>query len=97
MDFLLFQPRNEQPKNFYAEIPVSIRVNGSYHDTAKFFDKVARLARIVNIRNVAIKPTNKGADLVNSCTAVTYKFMEPKKGTNKKKKQTRRARRKKKK
>ena len=84
LEFLLFQPRAEVRKDFYAEIPVSIRVEGSYHNVAMFFDRVAGLSRIVNIENIVMAP--KGADsLTTSCTAVTYKFVEPQKKTRKKK------------
>ena len=83
LDFLLFQPRGEHRKDFYAEIPVSIRVEGGYHNVAMFFDRVAGLSRIVNIENIVMAP--KGEDnLTTSCTAVTYKFVEPKKKSKKK-------------
>ena len=75
LDFLLFQPQNEVNKNFYAEIPVSIRVKGGYHNVAEFFDKVANLSRIVNIRNIQISRDKTGM-LITSCEAVTYKFIE---------------------
>jgi type IV pilus assembly protein PilO len=75
LDFLLFQPQNEVNKNFYAEIPVSMRVQGGYHNVAEFFDKVANLSRIVNIRNIQIS-RDKAGMLVTSCEAVTYKFIE---------------------
>jgi type IV pilus assembly protein PilO len=75
LDFLLFQPQSDVNKNFYAEIPVSIRVRGGYHNVAQFFDKVANLSRIVNIRNINIARDKSGA-LTTSCEAVTYKFLE---------------------
>jgi type IV pilus assembly protein PilO len=55
LEFLLFEPKLEVRKDFYAEIPVSIEVNGGYHDLAIFFDKVARLNRIVNIKNISME------------------------------------------
>ena len=87
LEFLLFQPRGERKKDFYAEIPVNIKVNGRYHNVAIFFDKVARLSRVVNIRNIKMKPIKGGRSLTTSCTAVTYKFIEqkPKKKKAKKK------------
>ena len=75
LEFLLFQPQADVNKNFYAEIPVSIRVSGGYHNVAQFFDKVANLSRIVNIRNIQISRDKTGA-LTTSCEAVTYKFIE---------------------
>ena len=89
LEFQLFQPQRERPRNFYAEIPVAIRVTGNYHNTAKFFDEVARLARIVNIQNIVMKPVKGGANIATSCTAVTYKFMEAPPPSKKKKKGTR--------
>ncbi len=77
LEFLEFTPKSEVRKEFYAEIPVSIKVNGGYHDLAIFFDKVARLSRIVNIKNISMGPGKDSQELKTSCTAVTYKFVEP--------------------
>lgn len=90
LEFLLFQPKPEQNKDFYAEIPVSIKVTGNYHNVALFFDKVARLSRIVNIDNIKMTSTKGGMDLITSCTAVTYRFVEtkPKKASSSKKKKS---------
>ncbi|MGD2186107.1 MAG: type 4a pilus biogenesis protein PilO [Desulfobacterales bacterium] len=87
LEFLLFEPKSEVRKEFYAEIPVAIKVNGGYHELAIFFDKVARLSRIVNIKNITMGPVKDSRGLSTSCTAVTYKFIEPapKKKSNKKK------------
>lgn len=74
LEFVLFQPGADVNRNFYAEIPVSIRVSGGYHNVALFFDKVAKLSRIVNVKDIQIA-SSKGA-LTTSCTAVTYKFLE---------------------
>lgn len=78
LEFLLFQPKPEVPKDFYAEIPVDINVSGNYHQVAIFFDKVANLPRIVNIRDVKMAPLSQKESnaLTTSCQAVTYKFME---------------------
>lgn len=84
LEFLLFQPRPEKKKDFYAEIPVNMRVNGKFHNVVVFFDKVARLPRVVNIRNIRMKPTKNGRSLNTSCTAVTYKFIQKKAGKKKK-------------
>ena len=78
LEFLLFQPKPEINKEFYAEIPVSITVEGPYHNVGEFFDKVSNLSRIVNIEDVTMKPTKSSGtfNLAMSCTAVTYKFVE---------------------
>jgi len=86
LEFLLFEPKKEQIKEFYAEIPVSILVTGSYHKTALFFDKVARLHRIVNIDNIKMTATKESNQLGTKCTAVTYRFVETKPETKDKKK-----------
>ncbi len=78
LEFLLFQPKREVPKDFYAEIPVSIEVSGGYHQVAVFFDKVANLPRIVTIRDISMTPAKSRGihTLTTKCTAVTYKFIE---------------------
>lgn len=100
LDFLLFEPKAEKKKEFYAEIPVAMSLQGDYHNLAVFFDQVARLNRIVNIGNIAIsrgkkkgkKGTSSSERLTATCTAVTYKFIDepPKKVSKKKKKKKRR-------
>lgn len=77
LEFVLFRPKSERIKDFYAEIPVSINVTGNYHHVAVFFDRVSRLPRIVNIDNIKMTP-GKGSKLNTSCTAITYRFVEKK-------------------
>lgn len=92
LEFLLFQPQKNVQKEFYAEIPVAIQVDGGYHNIATFFAKVAQLSRIVNIKNIHIGSKKGGLKLRTKCTAVTYRFVEKaeqektKKKTKKKKK-----------
>jgi type IV pilus assembly protein PilO len=86
LEFLSFEPKSEVRKEFYAEIPVAMQVKGGYHDLAIFFDKVARLSRIVNIKNIEMGRAKDSTDLNTKCTAVTYKFVEPAPPKNKKKK-----------
>ena len=84
LEFILFQPQKDVPRNFYAEIPLKLEVTGPYHNVATFFDKVSRLSRIVNIGDVTMtemKAAKTQADVVilkTGCTATTYKFIEPK-------------------
>ncbi|MGD9017274.1 MAG: type 4a pilus biogenesis protein PilO [Desulfobacterales bacterium] len=84
LEFMLFQPGADVNRNFYAEIPVSMRVSGGYHNVATFFDKVAKLSRIVNVKDIQIVTAKD--DLTTSCTAVTYKFLENQPQSNPKKK-----------
>jgi len=75
LEFVLFSPQREKPKDFYMEIPVSIQVSGSYHNVAVFFDKVGRMDRIINILNVDMKPEKeRSTTLTTRCDAVTYRF-----------------------
>ena len=96
LEFLLFQPQKEVPRNFYAEIPVKLEVTGPYHNVATFFDQVSRLSRIVNIGDVTMsemKAAKTQADVVilkTGCTATTYKFIEAKEEEPKKGKKRRR-------
>lgn len=76
LNFLLFQPKPEVKKDFYAEIPVAMTVTGDYHGVATFFERVAGLNRIVNIRDITMTPGKGGDSLTTTCTAVTYKFIE---------------------
>jgi len=90
LEFLLFRPNAEVRKGFYAEIPVSIKVTGNYHNLAIFFDRVAALSRIVNIRDIKLSG-GKSSKLNITCTAVTYRFVEAK--AKKKKRKKKRGRR----
>ena len=75
LEFRLFSPQKERPRDFYMEIPVSIEVSGNYHNVAVFFDMVGRMERIVNILNVSMKPAKaRSTNLITTCDAVTYRF-----------------------
>ena len=54
LDFLSFKPQREQPKAFYAAIPISMEFNGPFHNTVDFFNNVSRMARIVHIKSVSM-------------------------------------------
>ncbi|MBW1691740.1 MAG: type 4a pilus biogenesis protein PilO [Deltaproteobacteria bacterium] len=88
LDFLLFSPLKEIPKELYVEIPVSVEVRGNYHDVAQFFDKVGKLDRIVNVVDITMIPVKEfETNLRTVCKTVTYRFKEEKaKGATKKKK-----------
>ena len=87
LEFRLFSPKPERQRNFYVEIPVSVEVRGEYHDVARFFDKVGRMERIVNMLGVSMEPAEElGTDLVTKCVAVTYRFSEGKPDAGKAKK-----------
>ena len=77
LEFKLFKPGGEVIRGFYAEIPVNIQISGGYHNLAMFFDRVARLSRIVNIMNISLKSAGGTAAILDaSCVARTYRFLE---------------------
>lgn len=76
LEFELFKPEPEITKDFYAELPVTIRVNGTYHEFGAFISGVAALPRIVTLHNISIKPSNKRGGLVMEVTAKTYRYLE---------------------
>ena len=59
LDFLSFKPQKEQPKAFYAAIPINMEFNGPFHNTVDFFDNVSRMARIVHIKSVSMGKAKK--------------------------------------
>lgn len=76
LEFVLFKPENEIPKEFYAEKPISIKVNGTYHELAQFVSDVAALPRIVTFGDIAIEAPQKGTKLAISAQAKTYRYLE---------------------
>lgn len=78
LEFELFKPQSEIPIEFYAELPIQIRVNGTYHKFGDFVSAVASLPRIVTIHNFSIsKPTDKSKQgLVMEATAKTYRYLD---------------------
>jgi type IV pilus assembly protein PilO len=92
LEILLFKPSKEVKKNFYAEIPVELKLSGTYHDFGLFFEKIANLSRIVNVADLEIEKIKERGEessvrnlLVASCKAKTYKFIEQKAGGEAKK------------
>jgi type IV pilus assembly protein PilO len=74
-----FTPSATVNKEFYQEWPISVDVEGSYHNLAMFFDRVARLSRLVNIGNlrIASRPTQTVSNTINaSCVATTFVYIE---------------------
>jgi type IV pilus assembly protein PilO len=91
LDFLLFRPKPEVAKGFYAEVPVDITVSGGFTNIANFFIAVGSLPRIVNIGNVNFADIKFDKDkgrthLRVSCLATTFRFMDKKEIKDDKKK-----------
>jgi type IV pilus assembly protein PilO len=75
----LFRPVPEVFREFYAEVPVAIAVQGTFHQVAKFFDEVGRLPRIVNINQIAVREPELKDDEVRikaECTATTFRYLD---------------------
>ncbi len=80
LEFELFKPGEELLQEFYAELPISIKVTGTYHDFGRFVSDVAALPRIVTLHDIAIQQARSGngeeGALVMSATAKTYRYLE---------------------
>ena len=74
----LFQPQPEQKKDFYAELPIKIRLTGSYHQFGQFVSGIAALPRIVTLHDIEIKSESKDAydQLSLELTAKTYRYLD---------------------
>jgi type IV pilus assembly protein PilO len=81
LDFLVFRPKPEVPKDFYAEVPVDIVVSGPYQSVGNFFAAVGNLPRIVNMNNVAFTEVKSDKGQVNlkvTSMATTFRFLDKK-------------------
>lgn len=77
LEFQLFKPSGENPREFYAELPINIQVIGTYHEFGEFISGVAALPRIVTVHDVSISPKGKDENLlVMNLTAKTYRYLE---------------------
>lgn len=75
LQFELFKPETETPSEFYAELPIKVKVMGGYHDIAAFTSDVAKLSRIVTLHDLAIEPNKEGV-LLMEATAKTYRYLD---------------------
>lgn len=77
LEFEFFKPGSEVPADFYAELPIQIRVVGNYHQFGEFVSKVAALPRIVTLHDFSITRKNKDTEkLVMNITAKTYHYFD---------------------
>lgn len=81
LEFNLFQPKSEIPKEFYAELPIEIDVKGDYHELGQFVSGIAALPRIVTIHDISIKHENAKAgassnQLSMTAVAKTYRYLD---------------------
>jgi type IV pilus assembly protein PilO len=81
LEVISFRQRQEQLKDFYAEVPVDVTVRGNYHEVATFFDRVGKLDRIVNVGDIVMQtPKREGDEMVvdTLCSATTFRFLDEK-------------------
>ncbi len=76
LEFELFQPMPEIKQDFYAELPIKIKVVGDYHEFGEFVSGLAALPRIVTVHDVKISRQKNGDKLLMEATAKTYRYLE---------------------
>ncbi|HEV8259756.1 MAG TPA: type 4a pilus biogenesis protein PilO [Burkholderiales bacterium] len=76
LQFELFRPaQKENMSEFYAELPITIKLTGKYHDIGAFASDVSQLSRIVTLNDIALAP-NKDGDLVLDAVAKTFRYLD---------------------
>jgi type IV pilus assembly protein PilO len=78
LQFELFRPGQVSVKDYYAELPIAIKVSGRYHDIGAFAGDIANLSRIVTLHNLNItgSPRDTSGTLVMDATARTYRYLD---------------------
>ncbi|MFN4119681.1 type 4a pilus biogenesis protein PilO [Acidovorax sp.] len=78
LQFELFRPGQIVVRDYYAELPIEVRVTGKYHDMGAFASDVAHLSRIVTLNNISIAPSSKDSGtLTMDATARTFRYLDP--------------------
>jgi type IV pilus assembly protein PilO len=75
LNFELFRPGQVSVKEYYAELPIALRVTGRFHDVGSFTSDVANLSRIVTLNNVNVIPAKDGV-LTLDATAKTFRYLD---------------------
>ena len=75
LQFDLFRPGQVAVKDYYAELPIAVRVTGRYHDIGAFASDIANLSRIVTLNNLSILPGKEGT-LTMDATAKTFRYLD---------------------
>jgi len=75
LQFDLFKPGQEQVKDFYAELPITVKISGSYHDFGAFAADIAKLPRIVTLNNIAVASA-PGGQLTLDATTKTFRYLD---------------------
>jgi type IV pilus assembly protein PilO len=77
LQFELFRPGQVAVRDYYAELPIAIRVTGRYHDMGSFASDIANLSRIVTLNNLTVVPGKESASLTLDATAKTFRYLDP--------------------
>lgn len=78
LQFELFRPGQEVVRDYYAELPITVRVSGSYHEIGHFVADVAHLSRIVTLNNLSIGPMPNRNDVLQlEATVKTFRYLDP--------------------
>ncbi|MCK6390026.1 MAG: type 4a pilus biogenesis protein PilO [Azonexus sp.] len=76
LQFELFRPGAEEIKDFYAELPVTVKINGSYHDIGAFAGDIAKLPRIVTLNNIVVAPVKDSSALTLDAVVKTFRYLD---------------------
>lgn len=76
LQFELFKPGSIVVKDYYAELPITLRVSGQFHDMGAFAADIAHLSRIVTLNDLMIAPQGNDGALVLDATARTYRYLD---------------------
>lgn len=83
LQFELFRPGQVVVKEYYAELPIAVRVTGTYHDIGLFAADIANLSRIVTLNNLDLTPIkDRNGMLTLDCTAKTFRYLDPEEVAN---------------
>jgi type IV pilus assembly protein PilO len=77
LQFELFRPGAASVKNYYAELPIDIRITGPYHDLGQFTSDIASLPRIVTLNNISITSPSGPSPLTMEAVAKTFRYLDP--------------------
>jgi type IV pilus assembly protein PilO len=75
LQFELFRPGSTTPRDYYAELPITVRLTGRYHDLGAFASDIANLPRIVTLNNITLQ-TVKDGTLSLDATAKTFRYLD---------------------
>ena len=77
LEFLLFKPEKEIPKDFVSEIPITLHLKGNYHEIGVFFDRLRRLPRIINVKQLELGTFDEKTNRIMArCQLVTFRVLQ---------------------